>query len=88
MEAIVTALLEHGLLGMAVIVLGVVIRTLYKRNQEMVEEKEQLHLTYQKKLDELSERYVTKIEAWAEKNREMAAGSNAILDALIHRKGD
>ncbi len=86
-ETILEQLLQHGLLGIAVIALVFVVRTLYKRNQELVQEKEALHVQYQEKLDAYSERYVSKSEEWAEKNRELAVNTNAVLDALTRGRG-
>ena len=85
--SILTELLQHGLLGVAVVGLVLVVRALYKRNQELVKEKEALHQQYQDKLNAYSERYVSKSEEWAEKNRELAVNTNAVLDALTRSRG-
>lgn len=81
-------LVGHGVLGIAVVVLGWVIRVLYLQNNKFITERDALHIDYQTKYNLLVEKYVAKAEEWAEKNRELASSTSAVLDALLRRRGD
>ncbi len=87
METALTKLLEHGVLGIAVVVLGLVIRTLWQQNNKFIAERDGLHTAYQVQYNALVERYVAEAKAWAEKNREMASTQASVLEALLRRRG-
>lgn len=90
MEALtqVVKYLDAGFLGLAVVVLAIVVRTLYKRNQDLSDERETLHKEYQTKLETVTDRELKAAWNYADKNRELAKSTQSVLDALLKRGQD
>ena len=86
-SSIVTELLQHGLLGIAVIVLALVVRALYKRTQEVADEREKLHAHYQKQLKDAYELHAAKAEEWAAKGQEVAVKLENLVGAMLQKGG-
>ena len=87
-STIVSQFLQHGLLGIAVVVLAFVVRALYKRNQALSEEKETLHKHYQKQLADAYEKHVAKSDEWAARGQQVAAKLEGLIGAVLQKGGD
>lgn len=79
MDPVAAELVSNGLLGIATLVLGLVVRSLYRANGD-------LHKEYQEKLDTLNQKYMDDLVAQREANRALAENTNAVLSAILKLK--
>lgn len=79
---LVTSLVIYGPLGIMTLVSMLITRKLYDDKQAQSD-------AHKKELQDLAQRYIERVEAWAEKNHELVRSMNNVLDSfqkLIEQK--